>query len=173
MTHAAANAEGNLATVVVVTWQGAHLLPACLDGLTAQRGPRARFAVWVVDNASTDGTTELLRARYPWVRVLPNLYNQGFAGGCNRALREVSTPYAVLLNNDARPEPNWLDALLAATSAAAAGSNAASSASSHSGSGRASLLSSTAYGVDTSRRARLQPPAKPWLSRLGSTRTHG
>jgi len=91
VTQVAANAEGSLATVVVVTWQGAHLLPACLDGLTAQRGPRARFAVWVVDNASTDGTAELLRTRYPWVRVLPNRDNQGFAGGCNLAPREVST----------------------------------------------------------------------------------
>ena len=125
MTQVAANAEGNLATVVVVTWQGAHLLPACLDGLTAQRGPRARFAVWVVDNASTDGTAELLRTRYPWVRVLPNRDNQGFAGGCNLALREVSTPYAVLLNNDARPEPDWLDALLAAFEPAVAADVAA------------------------------------------------
>jgi N-acetylglucosaminyl-diphospho-decaprenol L-rhamnosyltransferase len=105
--------EDPLATVIVVTWQGAHLLPPCLDALARQQGPRSAHVVWVVDNASTDGTDRLLAERYPQVRVLVNARNEGFGGGCNRALREVATPYAVLLNNDARPEPGWLDALMA------------------------------------------------------------
>jgi hypothetical protein len=46
------------------------------------------------------------------VRVLANPANQGFAGGNNRALREVATPFVALLNNDARPEPDWLRRLL-------------------------------------------------------------
>jgi hypothetical protein len=47
------------------------------------------------------------------VRVLRNDRNLGFAGGNDTALREVTTPYAVLLNNDATPEPDWLERLLA------------------------------------------------------------
>jgi GT2 family glycosyltransferase len=99
-----------LATVVIVNWNGAHLLPACLDGLARQTD--GRFRTWVVDNASTDGSVELLRTRYPQVRVLQAPRNLGFAGGNNFALREVTTPYAVLLNNDATPEADWFAQLL-------------------------------------------------------------
>jgi GT2 family glycosyltransferase len=101
-----------LVTVVVLNWNGAHLLPGCLDGLAAQDLPEGRAAFWVVDNASSDGSLELLAERYPWVRVIANPTNDGFAGGNNVALREVGTPFVALLNNDARPEPDWLRRLL-------------------------------------------------------------
>ena len=101
-----------LVTVVVLNWNGAHLLADCLAGLAAQDLPDGQVAVWVVDNASTDGSLELLRDEYPWVRVLANSSNDGFAGGNNVALREVTTPFVALLNNDARPEPAWLRRLL-------------------------------------------------------------
>ncbi|HVU71567.1 MAG TPA: glycosyltransferase family 2 protein [Mycobacteriales bacterium] len=101
------------ATVVVVSWNGAHLLRRCLPALAAQRTPDGFFETVVVDNASTDGTVEMLRAEFPWVRVVANAENLGFAGGNNSALRDITTPYAVLLNNDAVPEPDWLTTLLA------------------------------------------------------------
>jgi GT2 family glycosyltransferase len=104
--------SGPLATVVVLNYNGAHLLPDCLDGLAAQDLPEGQAAFWVVDNASVDGSLELLAERYPWVRVLANPTNDGFAGGNNLALREVTTPFVALLNNDARPEPAWLRRLL-------------------------------------------------------------
>ncbi len=100
------------ATVVVVNWNGAHLLPACLDGLAKQAAP-FDFETWVVDNGSTDGSLALLAERYPAVRALPTGANLGFAGGNNVALRQVTTPYAVLLNTDAVAEPDWLANLLA------------------------------------------------------------
>ncbi len=103
---------GPLATIVIVNWNGAHLLPACLDGVAGLRTTHA-YETWVVDNVSSDGSRELLRTAYPGVRVLESPANLGFAGGNNLALREVTTPYAVLLNNDAVPEPDWLDELLA------------------------------------------------------------
>jgi GT2 family glycosyltransferase len=101
-----------LVTVVVLNWNGAHLLGDCLDGLAAQDLPEGQAAVWVVDNASTDGSLELLSERFGWVRVIANPSNDGFAGGNNVALREVATPFVALLNNDARPEPDWLRRLL-------------------------------------------------------------
>lgn len=100
------------ATVVIVNWNGAHLLPPCLDAVRKQ--DMDDFECWVADNASTDGSVELLRRDYPWVRVIETGANLGFAGGNNAALREVTTPYAVLLNNDAVPEPTWLSRTLAA-----------------------------------------------------------
>ena len=101
-----------LVTVVVLNWNGAHLLADCLRGLAAQDLPEGQVAVWVVDNASTDGSLELLAREFPWVRAIANPSNDGFAGGNNVALREVGTPFVALINNDARPEPDWLRRLL-------------------------------------------------------------
>jgi GT2 family glycosyltransferase len=103
---------GPLATVVVLNYNGAHLFPDCLRGLAAQDLPEGQAQTWVVDNASTDGSLELLADEFPWVRVIANGRNDGFAGGNNVALREVSTPFVALVNNDARPEPDWLRRLL-------------------------------------------------------------
>ncbi len=96
--------------MVVVNWNGARWLRPCLDALALQSVTDA--VVWVVDNASTDGSIELLEREYPHVRVLRNTQNLGFAGGNNTALRQVTTPYAVLLNNDAVPAPDWLERVL-------------------------------------------------------------
>jgi GT2 family glycosyltransferase len=103
-----------VATVIIVNYNGAHLLPACLRGLRGQAAGAPAFDTVVVDNASADGSLALLRRDFPWVRVIANAANLGFAGGNNVALRQLRTPFAVLLNNDAVPEPDWLAALLAA-----------------------------------------------------------
>lgn len=94
--------------MVIVTWNGAHLLPSCLDAVLAEGAP-----VVVVDNASEDDTLALLAEHYPSVRVLRSDVNTGFAGGVVLALETVTTEYAVLLNNDAVVRPGWLAALLA------------------------------------------------------------
>jgi GT2 family glycosyltransferase len=101
-----------LVTVVIVNWNGARLLPDCLDAL-AKQDLDGKFEVWMVDNASADDSVELVERDYPWVRVLRNGSNDGFAGGNNVALREVGTPYVALCNSDARPSADWLRNLLA------------------------------------------------------------
>lgn len=100
-------------TVVVVNYNGAHLLAPCLLALRAQDLEPGAFTTVVVDNASRDGSLALLERDFPEVRVVANTDNRGFAGGNNSALRDVTTPYAALLNNDAVPEPGWLRELLA------------------------------------------------------------
>jgi GT2 family glycosyltransferase len=100
---------GPAVTVVVVTWQGAHLLPACLGSLRKQLQPHR---VIVVDNGSTDGTEALLAERYPEVRIVQTGANLGFAGGAQVGLAAAETPYVALLNNDAVAEPGWLSALV-------------------------------------------------------------
>lgn len=101
-----------LATIVIVTWNGAHLLGPCLDSLRGQTLGDEVLRTVVVDNASTDETDEVLRA-YSWAQVVRSPVNLGFAGGATLGLRDVQTPYAVVLNNDAQPEPDWLEKLLA------------------------------------------------------------
>jgi len=100
-------------TVVVVSWEGAHLLPACLDSLQAQTLPHR---VVVVDNASTDGTAELL-SRRPEVQVVRTARNEGFAGGVQRGIDVVETEFVALLNNDAVAAPDWLAELVRAADA--------------------------------------------------------
>jgi GT2 family glycosyltransferase len=95
-------------TVVVVTWQGAHLLGPCLESLERQTLPHE---VVVVDNASTDGTPDVLAA-HPAVRVVRTSTNLGFAGGAQRGLEAARGEWVAFLNNDAVAEPGWLAALV-------------------------------------------------------------
>jgi N-acetylglucosaminyl-diphospho-decaprenol L-rhamnosyltransferase len=106
--------ESPVVTVVIVTWNGRDLLDACLAGLDSQDLDRLLWEVLVVDNASTDGTIEHVIRHRPEVRVLASPVNRGFAGGTHLALAHVRTPYVVLINNDAVPEPGFLAALLRA-----------------------------------------------------------
>lgn len=101
-----------IARVVVVSWNGAHLLPDCLDSLEAQT-VRDRLEVVVVDNASTDGTADLLATRYPAVWVVTSSENLGFAGGAALGMDDATTD-VVLLNNDARFAPDAVERLLGA-----------------------------------------------------------
>jgi GT2 family glycosyltransferase len=95
-----------LASVIVPTFNGAHLLPACLDSLMRQS--YADLEVIVADGASTDGTTQLLAERYPRVRLLPLRHNAGFAGNVNAGLRAARGEVLLLFNNDAEAEPDWV-----------------------------------------------------------------
>ncbi len=108
----AAGEPAPLVTVVVVSYNGVDLVAPCLEALAAQDLPEGRMQVWVVDNASADGTQELIERDFPWVRLIANQRNDGFAGGNNLALRQVDTPYVALLNQDARPTRDWLARLI-------------------------------------------------------------
>jgi GT2 family glycosyltransferase len=104
-------------TVVVVTWNGAHLLTECLASVAEQTTRSEDIHVLVVDNASTDGTAELLDRDHPHVEVLRSHRNRGFAGGAALGLDAVTTPYAVLINNDAVADPGMLEAFVTALEA--------------------------------------------------------
>jgi hypothetical protein len=102
------------ATVVVVSWNGAHLLPRCLESLRRQTYPASAMRVVVVDNASTDGTAELVTRDFPEVTLLRAPSNLGFAGGNNLALGGIQDDYAVLVNNDAVVAATFVASLIGA-----------------------------------------------------------
>lgn len=104
-------------SIVIPNYNGARYLPTCLEAVRCQRYPLDRFEVIVSDNGSTDGSIELLRNRYPWVRLIENGRNLGFASGCNVGIRASRGDYIVLLNNDTAPEPTWLGNLVAVAEA--------------------------------------------------------
>jgi GT2 family glycosyltransferase len=96
-------------SVVIPNWNGARFLPTCLDSLRKQTQPSDD--VIVVDNGSQDGSLELLRERYPEVRVISWPDNQGFAVAVNAGIRAASGDAVALLNNDTECDPAWLSEL--------------------------------------------------------------
>ena len=65
-------------SVVIVTWNGRHHLDRCLSSVQAQRGVTVETIL--VDNGSSDGTADDVRARYPWVKLVALAENRGFRG---------------------------------------------------------------------------------------------
>src|SRR3712207_3263622 len=99
---------------VVVTYENAAFVTATLEALLATRW-RGELEVVVVDNASTDGTADLVAQTFPTVRLVRSGTNRGFGGGVNRALAELDAVDAVaLVNSDAQVEPDWLAPLASA-----------------------------------------------------------
>ena len=98
-------------SVVIVTWNGRQHLLACLSSVAAQLGVHAETIV--VDNGSTDGTAEYVRAQFPWVRLVALGENRGFAGGNNAGVREARGRLVAFLNNDTAADAGWLRALAA------------------------------------------------------------
>ncbi|HSW14712.1 MAG TPA: glycosyltransferase family 2 protein [Solimonas sp.] len=93
-------------SVITVTYESRR----CLQERAADL---AALPNWiVVDNASRDGTIDWLHSQFPQCRVIANPRNEGFARANNRALAEVRTPYALLLNPDCRIDAASLRALV-------------------------------------------------------------
>lgn len=99
-----------LVSVLIVNWNGKDHLPECLDSLAAQS--YRDFEVILVDNGSSDGSTDFLRTGYPWVKVIPLTGNTGFANGNNVAAAHAAGDYLVTLNNDTWVDPGWLQNLV-------------------------------------------------------------
>ena len=104
---------GKKVTIIILTWNGLAYTKRCLETLR-ERTVFPDYEIVVVDNGSTDGTVEYLRA-LPWLRVCENPENLGFVRGNNRALAECSGDSDfVLLNNDTEIiQPEWLSRLQA------------------------------------------------------------
>lgn len=105
--------------ILIVSWNVRELLRSCL--LSLQRYPATSHTqhIVVVDNASADGTVEMLRADFPAVHCIANSQNRGFTGGNNDGLGWIdaqfgtSADYILLLNPDTEVTPAALDTLLA------------------------------------------------------------
>ncbi len=110
--------------VVILNYNRADLLEACLRSIYAQPA-RCALTVWVVDNASSDSSVEMVRDSFPQVRLIVSAHNGGFAYGNNLALRRIlalptggepaaerAPDYTLLLNNDTEVPPDALDGLV-------------------------------------------------------------
>ena len=97
-------------SVVIVGWNARHYLELCLESLETAP-PRRSIEILVVDNASTDGSAEMIETRFPWVKLIKSSENLGFAKGNNLAIRQCQGRYIALVNPDVIVFPGCLDAL--------------------------------------------------------------
>lgn len=100
--------EEKQVTVIIPNYNGRQLLKKCIETLERQT---VRFRLIVVDNGSTDKSTELTSDTIDidWVKLKQNT---GFCGAVNAGIRLVETPYFILLNNDTEAEPDFVEKLL-------------------------------------------------------------
>lgn len=108
--------------IVIVSWNVRDLLAACLASVYADLNRSGlQGQVWVVDNASSDGSPDLVRARFPQAHLIANDHNVGFAAANNQAIQQIVPSFpslraelrnsVLLLNPDTEVRPGALAAL--------------------------------------------------------------
>jgi GT2 family glycosyltransferase len=98
-------------SIVIVNWNTRDILRDCLASIAAQT--HARHEVIVIDNASHDGSAEMVRAEYPSMRLIANVVNRGFASANNQGLAMARGRHVLLLNPDTVVLDGAIDRMLA------------------------------------------------------------
>lgn len=98
-------------SIVIVNWNTREDLRRCLESIALTTAPE-HYEVFVVDNASADGSADMVRTSFPNVHLIANPQNLGFARANNQAIREARGEWVLLLNPDAILEKNSLSAVL-------------------------------------------------------------
>lgn len=93
-------------SIIIVTWNAIHHLQRFLPSVTETNYPH--FEIIVADNASNDETRSWIKKQYPNCKVVTFDKNYGYAGGNNKAVKYANGDILVFLNNDAKPDKNWL-----------------------------------------------------------------
>jgi GT2 family glycosyltransferase len=99
-----------LIAAVVVNWNGGTTVHDCLRSL-ANNPPSVPWEALLVDNGSSDGSLERVRAQLPWVRVIANVRNLGLAAANNQGMRATDAPFVLISNPDVLYRPGAVDAL--------------------------------------------------------------
>lgn len=95
--------------VVILNWNGARLLEQFLPSIVSFSD---EATIYVADNASTDTSIEVVKSKFPSVKIIQNDSNYGFANGYNVALKNIEEAYYCLLNSDVEVTANWLTPIL-------------------------------------------------------------
>jgi len=99
-------------SIVIPVFNREDLTQQCLSTLRSTLEGAGEGEVIVVDNGSRPATAEVL-AKFPWVRVIRNEINLGFAVACNQGARAAVGRYICHLNNDIVAQPRWLANMIA------------------------------------------------------------
>jgi N-acetylglucosaminyl-diphospho-decaprenol L-rhamnosyltransferase len=98
-------------SIVIINWNTQALLRACLTSIV-QNTSSIRFEIIVVDNASCDGSTEMVTHEFPGVHLVANTRNVGFAAANNQGLVHARGHYLLLLNSDTIVLPGALEEMM-------------------------------------------------------------
>lgn len=97
-------------SIIIVSWNVRALLQKCLASI--YRETKTALEVIVVDNASTDGSADLVANEYPQVKLIRNTKNLGFARANNQGLRLARGEYVIFLNDDTEIRSSALDTMV-------------------------------------------------------------
>ncbi len=103
-----------LVSIIIVNYNGRHLLRDCLEALYHIDYPKKRFEIILVDNNSVDDSIPFVKSHFPFVHVVELSENCGFTGGNAAGLNVAIGDYIVLLNTDVVVDQSWLSALVKA-----------------------------------------------------------
>jgi len=98
-------------SIIIVNWNTRELLKSCLNSINKET-TKYTYDIWVIDNASTDGSAEMVKDFFPDVKIIANKSNHGFAAANNQALRQAVSKYYLLLNPDTLIINNAIDRLM-------------------------------------------------------------
>ncbi|MBL8162434.1 MAG: glycosyltransferase family 2 protein [Anaerolineae bacterium] len=98
-------------SIIIVNWNTKDLLAKCLR-CVQETVKQVSYEIYVVDNASSDGSPDVLRRDFPDVKLIANTDNVGFARANNQAMRVCQGRYILLLNSDAFVKENTIDAMV-------------------------------------------------------------
>lgn len=100
-------------SIIVVSYNTRDLLAACLRSIHTQLPAGLSAETFVVDNASVDGSADMVAADFPRVRLIRNADNRGFGAANNQAIALSRGRYILLLNSDASLQPQTVAAMVA------------------------------------------------------------
>lgn len=101
-------------SVIIVNYNGKHLLKECLSSVFSISYPKNLFEVILVDNDSGDDSVPYIRRHFPQVMLIQAKRNLGFTGGNELGFSYATGEYIVLLNSDTKVDAMWLDGLVKA-----------------------------------------------------------
>ncbi|MBI2330408.1 glycosyltransferase family 2 protein [Candidatus Daviesbacteria bacterium] len=105
-------------TVIILSFNTKDITGRCLSRLkssvvSCQTRFKNKIEIIVLDNGSTDGSAEMIKSEYPWVKLVASKENLGFSKGNNLVMKKVKTPLILLLNSDVYLEEESLYKALA------------------------------------------------------------
>jgi len=99
-------------SVVIPHYNGIKILEDCLISL--YKNTFTDYETLLIDNGSTDGSQQMLREKFPQVKLIQNKENRGYAGGCNQGIELAAADFVLLLNNDTVMPENFLEEMFRA-----------------------------------------------------------